>query len=165
MLAVGPAWHPLPFPSSPCLGRQPAPSPPPPPFHPPPHPPLHWNCKEDQNKERGLFFTRLLLWPNDITSAASSPQIPAAQHIFPSRRRRPSILFEFHHFKPFIKADEHLSLSLNNSSPSLGVNPFRKSNTYQTFQAANVTNRSSDVIRQSSPNFIRALIAAVQICV
>lgn len=28
MLAVGPAWHPLPFPSSPCLGRLPAPHPP-----------------------------------------------------------------------------------------------------------------------------------------
>lgn len=27
MLAVGPAWHPLPFPSSPCLGRLPAPPP------------------------------------------------------------------------------------------------------------------------------------------
>lgn len=71
MLAVGPAWHPLPFPSSPCLGQLPAP------------PSPHWNCKEDQNKERDLFFTRLLLWPNDITSAASSPQIPAAQRIFP----------------------------------------------------------------------------------
>lgn len=70
MLAVGPAWHPLPFPSSPCLGRL-------------PDTPPCWDCKEDQNKERDLFFTRLLLWPNDITSAASSPQIPAAQHIFP----------------------------------------------------------------------------------
>lgn len=62
----------------------------------------HPHCKEDQNKERDLFFTRLLLWPNDITSAASSPQIPAAQHIFPFRRR-PSILFEFHHFIPILK--------------------------------------------------------------
>jgi len=60
---------------------------------------FHGEHKEDQNKERDLFFTRLLLWSNDITSAASSPQIPAAQHIF-HFRRRPSILFEFHHFKP-----------------------------------------------------------------
>lgn len=66
--------QPLPWPTaSPHL----PPSPPPSTLHP------HWNCKEDQNKERDLFFTRLLLWPNDITSAASSPQIPAAQRIFP----------------------------------------------------------------------------------
>lgn len=68
MLAVGPAWHPSPFPGSPCLGC------------PPTSPPLP---QVDQNKERDLFFTRLLLWPNDITSAASSPQIPAARRIFP----------------------------------------------------------------------------------
>lgn len=98
MLAVGPAWHPLPFPSSPCLGW--LPGPPYPNTPPTPHP--CWDCKEDQNKERDLFFTRLLLRPNDITSAASSPQIPAAQHIFPFRRR-PSILFEFHHFIPISK--------------------------------------------------------------
>lgn len=110
MLAVGPAWHPLPFPSSPCLGHVPArtppsphpsrapPAPPPtPPF--PPSPTFQWNCKEDQNKERGLFFTLLSLRSNDITSAASSPRIPDAQRIFPLCRE-PSILFEFLHFIP-----------------------------------------------------------------
>lgn len=67
--------------------------------YPPPSPTFHWNCKEDQNKERDLFFTLLSLRSNDITSAASSPQIPDAQHIFPFCRE-PSILFEFLHFIP-----------------------------------------------------------------
>lgn len=138
MLAVGPAWHPLPFPSSPCLGRAPVTPPQPCPSTTTTTPHPHWNCKEDQNKERDLFFTRLLLWPNDITSAASSPQIPAAQHIFPLRRR-PSILFEFHHFIPISKqtpcpicvfnlccrahAAHHFSASCNQG---YGMNLFRK---------------------------------------
>lgn len=103
MLAVGPAWHPLPFPSSPCLGHVPAPPPPSTTSYSttplPPSPTFQWNCKEDQNKERDLFFTLLSLRSNDITSAASSPRIPDAQHIFPFRRQ-PSILFEFLHFLP-----------------------------------------------------------------
>ena len=98
MLAAGPAWHPLPFPSSPCLGQLPAPpSLPLPPL--PPTPTFQWNCKEDRNKGRDLFFTLLLLRSNDITSAASSPRIPDARRMFPTRRQ-PSILFEFFHFRP-----------------------------------------------------------------
>lgn len=92
MLAVGPAWHPLPFPSSPCLGRLPATTPLLP----------CWDCKEDQNKERDLFFTRLLLWPMTSPLQPPAPRFQPPSTFFPSCRP-PSILFEIHHFRFLLK--------------------------------------------------------------
>lgn len=75
MLAVGPAWHPLPFPSSPCLAlasRQHVPSAPACPSARPP--PSTGTAKRIRIKRETCFSARLLLRPNDITSAASSPK-------------------------------------------------------------------------------------------
>ncbi len=87
MLAAEPAWHPLPFPSSPCHGCLPSL---------PPSLPC-WDCKEDLNKERELFFS-------SSSAPMTSPlQPPAPRFQTPGTfllllSLRPSILTKFLHF-------------------------------------------------------------------
>lgn len=163
-----------------AISQQPLPwptasHPPPPPLLPslplcsPHHP--HWNCKEDQNKERDLFFTRLLLWPNDITSAASSPQIPAAQHIFPFFAVDPpfylnsTILYLYQNrllknvcfcrLCPWAYAAHHFSATRIQSEPIQKINEtysnisLKKQKTKQ--EAVNKTDGCFDIISQCSP--------------
>lgn len=123
MLAVGPAWHPLPFPSSPCLGRPPArplrprraPSFPSPPSLLPLRSLLELakRIRIKSDRERETCFSLASCSPAPMTSPSASLQPRDSSrpaHFFPLCsplhlhsplfRRRPSILFEFLHFIP-----------------------------------------------------------------
>lgn len=91
MLAVGPAWHPLPFPSSPCLGRLPDTPPPP-----------AGTAKRIRIKRETCFSLASCSGPMTSPLQPPAPRFQPPSTFFPSRRR-PSILFEFHHFIPISK--------------------------------------------------------------
>lgn len=94
MLAVGPAWHPLPFPSSPCLGWLPAP----PPLS---SPPLARTAKRIRIKRETCFSLASCSGPMTSPLQPPAPRFqPPCTFFSPFR---PSILFEFHHFIPDFK--------------------------------------------------------------
>lgn len=93
MLAVGPAWHPLPFPSSPWLGRLPGPPPPPPPAGP---------AKRIRIKRKTCFSLASCSGPMTSPLQPPAPRFQSPGTFFPSADG-PSILFEFLHFQQISK--------------------------------------------------------------
>lgn len=147
---------------------------------PPPPPPHTGTAKRIRIKRETCFSLASCSGPMTSPLQPPAPKIPAAQHIFPSHRR-PSILFEFHHFIPISRLLQkclvyvHIStccilLRCSNVQPGYRLNPFIKSIKHIKINISEknklrkqlvMTERFFDVISQCSPNCINALI---QIC-